>query len=250
MTTAIPVVLAGASGKTGREVGRAIHQAHDMNLIAAIGQNHAGSTLQDLWSEPAASLTVRRSLDEVDVAYAVMVDFTEHLSCYERIMEAISRRWDIVVGTTGFTAEERVAIARAVEHYHVGAVLIANFSLGAWVMEQLAKQASRYFKKAEILEAHADTKKDKPSGTAKRMAQILAESWETAPDMIPAHAIRLPGMVAHQAVVFGASGQILTLRHDVHDRSAYAQGVLASIRKVSDFRGQVVQDLGDIMGSD
>lgn len=82
------------------------------------------------------------------------------------------------------------------------------------------------------------------------MAQLLADSWDTPVDAIPVHALRLPGMVAHQAVVFGASGQILTLRHDVHDRSAYAAGVLAAIRKVRSFSGHVVQDFGRIMDPD
>ncbi|OLZ10734.1 4-hydroxy-tetrahydrodipicolinate reductase [Sulfobacillus thermosulfidooxidans] len=249
MTTSIPVVLAGASGKTGREVGKAIYHADDMNLIGAIAQRHAGSMLTDLWAEPVP-IVVKESLTQIQAPYAVLVDFTEHQSSYQRICEAVSRGWDIVVGTTGFTSEERESITQLVARYQVGAVLIANFSLGAWVMEQLAKQASQYFKKAEVLEAHADTKKDKPSGTAKRMAQLLADSWETSVDAIPVHALRLPGMVAHQAVVFGASGQILTLRHDVHDRSAYAAGVLAAIRKVRSFSGHVVQDFGRIMDPD
>lgn len=246
MTTSIPVVVAGASGKTGREVGKAILTAHDMELVGAIAAHHAGAALKDIWSEPV-SLIVQTNLAEIDVPYAVLVDFTEHQSSYQRVREAITRRWDIVVGTTGYTSTEREIIGSLVRQYQVGAVMIANFSLGAWVMEQLAKQASRYFQKAEILEAHADTKRDKPSGTAGRMAKILAESWEVDSKAIPIHSVRLPGMVAHQAVVFGTSGQILTLRHDVHDRTAYAQGVLASVRKVSDFRGRVVEDLAEII---
>ncbi|MCL4494946.1 MAG: 4-hydroxy-tetrahydrodipicolinate reductase [Firmicutes bacterium] len=246
MTTSIPVVVAGASGKTGREVGKAIAHAPDMEVVGAIAAHYAGSALKDLWSEPV-SVILQRNLSDIDAPYAVLVDFTERHSSYQRVTEAIVRGWDIVVGTTGFSADERGSIDSLVRQYHVGAVMIANFSLGAWVMEQLAQQASRYFKKAEVLEAHTDTKKDKPSGTAARMAQILAESWEINAVDIPVHSIRLPGMVAHQAVVFGTMGQTLTMRHDVHDRTAYAQGVLAAVRKVSGFRGRVVYDLGEII---
>ena len=239
-------MVAGASGKTGREVGKAILKAPDMELIGAIAAHHVGTALKDLWSE-SVSLVVQAHLADLNTSYAVLVDFTERQSSYERVTDAIIRGWDVVVGTTGFTQEERRSIDSLVRRYEVGAVLIANFSLGAWVMEQLAKQASHYFERAEVLEAHADTKKDQPSGTAARMAQMLAESWEIDPQAIPIHSLRLPGMVAHQSVVFGTSGQILSLRHDVHDRTAYAQGVLASVRRVHNFRGRVIQDLSEII---
>ncbi len=247
METKIKVVVAGATGKTGKEVGRAVTRAADMELAGALGHSHAGMALGDLWGDPDLPVMVSRNMADITAPYAVLVDFTEPESAYGRMMEAIARRWDIVVGTTGFSGRQYEEIAEMVRRYQVGAVIIANFSLGAWIMERLALEASRYLNRAEVLEAHPDTKKDRPSGTARRMAGLLADSWQRDVSTVPVHSVRLPGMVAHQAVIFGASGQTLTLRHDVHDRSAYSAGVLAAVRRVREFGGTVVQDMGDII---
>lgn len=243
----IPAILAGATGRTGKEVGRAIYHAEDMELIGAIASRHRGQNLGAIWGEADLSLVVSGNLAEIKADYAVLVDFTEAESSYGRLIEAVNRGWDIVVGTTGFNREQRETLAYLVEKNQVGAALIANFSLGAWILEKLSQEAAQYLGQVEVIEAHTDTKRDRPSGTAKRMAEVLGHLLKRDPAAIPVHSIRLPGMVAHQSVVFGASGQIVTLRHDVHDRSAYADGVLAAIRKVRDLRGRVVQDLGEII---
>jgi len=246
-TQPIPVVLAGATGKTGSAVGKAVWDAHDMELAAAVARRHRGVSLGLLWGIPELTVTLTADLAEIERDYAVLVDFTEPESAYPRLVEAISRGWDIVVGTTGFSRREREHLAELVESRQVGAAVIANFSLGAWVAERLAIEASRYLGQVEVIEGHHQTKKDRPSGTAKRMAELLADAMGRDVDSIPVHSIRLPGMVAHQAVVFGSSGQLITIRHDVHDRSAYAAGVLAAIRQVHTFRGRVVNDLGEIL---
>lgn len=129
----------------------------------------------------------------------------------------------------------------------MGTALIVNFSLGAWVAERLARQASHYFDAVEMLEAHHTDKHDRPSGTATAMAALLGESLKRPADSITVHSLRLPGMVAHQAVVFGAQGQVLTIRHDVHDRSAYVDGVLVAIRQVHRLGGRMVSDLGEVL---
>lgn len=243
----IPVVLAGATGRTGQAVGLAIHAAGDMELVGAIGHSHRGEHLGALWNDANLDLSIVGDLGEIRQDYAVLVDFTEHGSAYARLKEAISRKWDVVVGTTGFTLEERLELGRMVEAENVGAALIANFSIGAWVLEKIALETSQYFEAAEVIEEHHAAKKDRPSGTALRMADLLAKSWRRDPSDIPVHAVRLPGMVAHQTVIFGASGQVVSLRHDVHDRTAYAEGVLRAIRKIHELRGRVVNDLGDVL---
>ncbi|MCL8207660.1 MAG: 4-hydroxy-tetrahydrodipicolinate reductase [Actinomycetia bacterium] len=250
MAERIRVALAGATGRTGREVGRAVVAAPDMELVAAIGARHAGEHLGALWGDPDLDVTIVDSVARAAAAAPeVLIDFTEAESAFPRLMEAVARGWSIVVGTTGFRAEQREALARAVAEHQVGAALIANFSVGAWVAERLAEQAARYFTAVEVVEGHHATKKDRPSGTALRMATLLARTWRRDPDDIPVHAIRLPGLVAHQTVIFGAAGQVLSIRHDVHDRSAYADGVLAAVRKMHSLRGRLVDDLGDILQS-
>jgi 4-hydroxy-tetrahydrodipicolinate reductase len=248
MAERIRVALAGATGRTGREVGRAVLAAPDMELVAAIGARHAGEHLGALWGEPDLDVTIVESVAQAaNAAPEVLIDFTEAESAFPRLLEAVRRGWSIVVGTTGFRAEQRQALAEAVAEHQVGAALIANFSVGAWVAERLAEQAARYFTAAEVVEGHHATKKDRPSGTALRLAALLAKTWRRDPEDIPVHAIRLPGLVAHQTVIFGAAGQVLSIRHDVHDRSAYADGVLAAVRKMHQLRGRLVDDLGEIL---
>ena len=244
----IGVVIAGASGKTGQAVGKACNQAKDMVVVGAIGQRHAGENLGTLWGDSELSLTIAEHTDQISYPDAVLVDFTEPTSAFFRIMEALERGWDVVVGTTGFTPIQRNAFKDMVQKTGVGGVLVANFSLGAYVLESLARHAAQYFSTVEILEGHAMTKLDRPSGTAHRMVETLGEALDRPLDTIPIHSLRLPGMVAHQAVVFGAEGEVITLRHDVHDRQAYVNGVLTAIRGVRRFRGRLVTDLGELMG--
>ncbi len=244
----IPVVVAGITGKTGEAVGKAIHQASDMCLVGAIAARHAHEHLGARWNDETLDLSMVSQIEDLDsMPYAVLVDFTEPESAAHRIQWAVSRRWDIVVGTTGFSLEHRRRIEQLVDQYQVGAALIANFSIGAWFLERMAVEASRLFEVGEVIEAHHASKRDRPSGTAKRMASLLAESWRRQPEDIPVHSIRLPGLVAHQTVIFGAEGQLLTFRHDVHDRSAYGKGVVMAIRKIHEFRGRVVSDLTDVL---
>lgn len=242
------VAMAGATGKTGREVARAVATAADMELVAAIGSRHVGEHLGHLLGLSSLDVTVVASVDEAARSEPqILVDFTEVSSAYERLLAAVERQWSIVVGTTGFSYEQRTALAAAVTRHQVGACLIANFSIGSWVAERFAEEAAHYFSDAEVVESHHAQKKDRPSGTAGRMAALLARTWRRAPDDVPIHSIRLPGMVAHQSVIFGAAGQVLTIRHDVHDRTAYAAGVLAAIRRMHALKGQLVEDLGAVM---
>ena len=244
----IPVILAGATGRTGEAVGRAICEAPDLNLVGAISERHRGEHLGARWNLPSLDVVLAGSVDELaGVDDAVLVDFTEAGSAFPRLKAAVRRGWDIVVGTTGFSAVEREELEALVKAAQVGAAVIANFSIGAYALERLAVETSRWFEAAEILEGHHAQKRDKPSGTALHMADLLAQALKKSPGDIPVHSIRLPGLVAHQAVVFGAKGQVVTLRHDVHDRSAYAEGALAAIRKVRSVSGRLMSDLGEVL---
>lgn len=248
-TNPIPVVLAGATGKTGGAIGRALVKDARYRLVGALSRHHAGESLGLIWGETQVDVVLTSDLGTVDLEYAVLVDFTEPDSAIARLIAAVERGWDIVVGTTGFGADDRERLSRLVEERHVGAAVIANFSLGAFVAELLAKEAARYFHAVEVVEEHHARKKDRPSGTAKVMASVLGEAMKRPADSIPVHSLRLPGLVAHQAVVFGAEGQVLTIRHDVHDRTAYIEGVLAAIDQVQRIRGVVMNDLGSVLES-
>lgn len=245
----IPVVMAGASGRTGRVVGVGVHQSEDMEIIGAIGNRTAGLSLQSVWGLDDLDGVIRADIADIDGADAVLVDFTDAASAVPRLLSALERGWDVVVGTTGFTQHHMTMFADIVRETGAGAAFIPNFSVGAWAVEQMAQWASRYFSGVEIIEAHGPAKIDRPSGTARRMATLLAEGLDKPFDSIPIHSIRLNGMVAHQTVVFGAADQVVSLRHDVHGRTAYVEGVLSAIRTVRGERGRLITTMSEVWGN-
>jgi 4-hydroxy-tetrahydrodipicolinate reductase len=265
----IPVVINGAAGKMGREVVKAVAQAPDMNLMGAIDTSaeHQGKDAGELagLSEPL-EVPITNQLEpmlgyvagERQMQPGVMVDFTHPDSIYDNIRSAIAYGIRPVVGTTGLSPEQIQDLADFAEKASTGCLLIPNFSIGMVLLQQAAVTASQYFDHVEIIELHHNQKADAPSGTAIQTAQMLAEMGKTfnppaveetekikgargsqALDGIRIHSIRLPGLVAHQEVIFGAPGQIYTLRHDTSDRACYMPGVLLAIRKVLQLKSLV-----------
>ncbi len=256
----IPVLVNGAAGKMGREVVRAIAQSEDMTLVGAVDRN---PQYQDRDAGELAGLSEPLEIPitnqfEPMLAFAaqekqpaVMVDFTHPSSIYNNIRSAIAYGVRPVVGTTGLNAEQIADLADFADKASTGCLIIPNFSIGMVLLQQAAVAASQYFDHVEIIELHHNQKADAPSGTAIQTAEILAEmgkpfnpalveETEKLPGArgslasvgIRIHSIRLPGLIAHQEVIFGAAGQVYTLRHDTSDRACYMPGVLLAIRKV------------------
>jgi 4-hydroxy-tetrahydrodipicolinate reductase len=152
----------------------------------------------------------------------VAVDFTRPDAVLANVTESLAELVPVVIGTTGFELEQvdRMAREAGVPCFHA-----PNFALGAVLMMRFAEQASRAFARAEIVELHAETKRDAPSGTAKATAARMGGD-------VPIHSVRLPGLVAHQEVVFGGEGETLTIRHDTSSREVFAPGVLRAIEAV------------------
>jgi dihydrodipicolinate reductase len=188
----------------------------------------------------------------------VIVDFTHPDSVYDNVRSAIAYGIRPVVGTTGLSPEQLQSLADFAEKASTGCLVIPNFSIGMVLLQQAAVTASRYFDHVEIIELHHNQKADAPSGTAIQTAQLLAELGKTfnpalveetekipgargslASEGIRIHSVRLPGLIAHQEVIFGAPGQIYTLRHDTSDRACYMPGVLLAIRKVLQLKSLV-----------
>lgn len=254
----IPVVVNGAGGKMGQAVIKALTQATDMNLVGAVDRNPAyyGQDVGELVGHEALEVPITNDLQATLVLAsqerhpAVMVDFTHPNSVYENVRSAIAYGVHPVVGTTGLSQEQLHDLADFADKASIGGAVIPNFSIGMVLLQQAAAQASKYFDHVEIIELHHNQKADAPSGTALQTAQILAEfgkpynpslvtetetlsgarGGQTA-DGIRIHSIRLPGLIAHQAVLFGAPGELYTLRHDTSDRACYMPGVLLAIRK-------------------
>ncbi|MEA5576287.1 4-hydroxy-tetrahydrodipicolinate reductase [Anabaena sp. UHCC 0451] len=265
----IPVIVNGAAGKMGREVIKAVAQAPDMILMGALDtspehQDKDAGELAGL-SEPL-EVPITNQLEpmlgyvagERQLQPGVMVDFTHPDAVYDNVRSAIAYGIRPVVGTTGLSPEQIQNLTDFAEKASTGCLLIPNFSIGMVLLQQAAVTASQYFDHVEIIELHHNQKADAPSGTAIQTAQLLAELGKTfnvpqveetekiagargslADEGIRIHSVRLPGLIAHQEVIFGAAGQIYTLRHDTSDRSCYMPGVLLAIRKVNQLKSLV-----------
>lgn len=257
----IPVLVNGAGGKMGREVVKAVAQAEDMTLMAAIDPNPAlqGQDVGELVGLEPLEIPIS-STSEFEPMLAmvsqekqlgVMVDFTHPDSVYDNIRSAIAYGVRPVIGTTGLSPHQIQELAEFADKASTGCLVIPNFSIGMVLLQQAAAQASQYFDHVEIIELHHNQKADAPSGTALQTAQLLAEFGKSfnppsvaeteklagargsmADANIRIHSVRLPGLIAHQEVIFGSAGQIYTLRHDTSDRACYMPGVLLAIRKV------------------
>ena len=161
--------------------------------------------------------------DEPDVAgLDAAVDFTTPEAAPGNVRAALEQGVSCVVGTTGWDAQQLDGLAR---ERGLRLFVAPNFSLGAVLMMRFAEQAAQYFPRAEIIELHSEAKKDAPSGTAALTAKLIGGDPVI-------HSVRLPGLVAHQEVIFGGEGQLLTIRHDTTARESFADGVLLALEKL------------------
>jgi 4-hydroxy-tetrahydrodipicolinate reductase len=204
----IKVAVAGAAGRMGQTVCRAVQAAPDMELIGR--------------ADPALGTSV----GDVLAAAEVLVDFTVPETAVDNARQALAAGVHVVIGTTGFDPEELTGVTGA------NVFVAPNFAIGAVLMMQFAAEAAKHMARAEIIELHHDRKLDKPSGTAARTAALMAAARGGDYD-VPIHSIRLPGLVAHQEVILGDVGQTLTIRHDSTDRESFMPGVLLAVRKVA-----------------
>jgi 4-hydroxy-tetrahydrodipicolinate reductase len=221
----IKVAVAGAAGKMGQTVCAAVGAAEDMELVAR--------------ADPALDTSLGEALEH---GPEVLVDFTVPDSALANAREAIAAGVHVVIGTTGFDPSALAGFAGA----DANVFMAPNFAIGAVLMMRFAAEAARHMPRAEIVELHNDRKVDAPSGTAARTARLMTEA---APELgeIPIHSVRLPGLVAHQEVIFGDVGQTLTIRHDSIDRESFMPGVLLAIRRVGGLAESPVVGLEELL---
>jgi 4-hydroxy-tetrahydrodipicolinate reductase len=187
-------------------------------------------------ADPALGTSLPEALSEAHPD--VVVDFSIPDTVFENAMLCIDRGAHVVVGTTGLTADQVEQLEAATRDAPANCFIAPNFAIGAVLMMEAAKLAAPHMPDCEIIELHHDQKLDAPSGTAKRTAGLIAA--ETGRAEPPIHSVRLPGLVAHQEVLFGGLGQTLTIRHDSISRESFMPGVLLAVRKVGDLDGLVV----------
>lgn len=235
----INIAVCGSNGKMGQEVIKAVNTADDMTLVAKI----------DIKDGEFATIKDAKNSVSIDV----LIDFTQPKSIYENALYCLNNNINIVIGTTGLSDEQIAELKSLSEKYNTGCFIAPNFSTGAVLMMMFAKMASKYFNNAEIIELHHNRKKDAPSGTSIKTALMMSEENDNftagnCPEIetlagargaasynnIHIHSIRMPGYIASQEVMFGADGQILTIRHDSMNRECYMDGVLRAVRYTSD----------------
>ncbi|MEO7429837.1 MAG: 4-hydroxy-tetrahydrodipicolinate reductase [Acidimicrobiales bacterium] len=252
----IRVGVFGAAGRMGRTVCEAVVADPELELVAAVDPEHAGIDLRQL-APVDIDLAVSPSADALLAAKAdVVVDFTVLDASRQNLAFAADHGIHAVVGTTGFTAADLEHLAAS---FTSSSCLIApNFAIGAVLMMRFAEMAAPWFETAEIIELHHNQKVDAPSGTAMRTAERMAaasDRWAPDPTVrvvrdgargatgfggISVHSVRLSGLVAHQEVLLGTTGQTLTIRHDSYDRSSFMPGVLLAVKQVADRPGLTV----------
>ncbi len=230
----IKVGVLGARGRMGAEVVKAVTEAADLELVAAID---LGDSLETLKSSGAQ----------------VVVDFTTPDSVMSNLEFLANNGIHAVVGTTGFDAARIATLEKLIAaNPSVGILIAPNFAIGAVLMMEFATKAAKYFESAEIIELHHPNKVDAPSGTAARTAELMTKARKDSglsamPDAtttsldgargatvgeIPVHSVRLRGLIAHQEVLLGGLGETLTIRHDSLDRAGFMPGVLLGVRSI------------------
>jgi 4-hydroxy-tetrahydrodipicolinate reductase len=206
----IRVVVSGAAGRMGQAVCETVEGAGDTELTAK--------------ADPALGVELAEVLSEADV----VVDFTTPDTALANAKVCLAAGVHVVVGTTGFDLDQ---LREAAEASEANCFVAPNFAIGAVLLMEVAQKIAPHMPECEIIELHHDKKLDAPSGTAKRTAELIAAAGGHVHK--PIHSVRLPGLVAHQEVVFGGAGQTLSIRHDSIDRHSFMPGVLLAVQKVS-----------------
>ncbi|MDD3653092.1 MAG: 4-hydroxy-tetrahydrodipicolinate reductase [Desulfotomaculaceae bacterium] len=246
------VIVNGAFGRMGREVMKAVWNSEDMELVGAVDSVGVGTEIGTLIDTTDCRIFLENNLEETLTRLRpdVAVDFTTPRVVFQNSMTIIKNGVHPVIGTTGMSSTQIQELIDLSQRLEIGGVIAPNFAIGAVLMIKFATEAARFMPNVEIIELHHDQKIDAPSGTSIKTAEAICEQrgdfqqglateYENINGArggkfnggIRIHSVRLPGLVAHQEVIFGGLGQTLTIRHDSINRESFMPGVLLGIRK-------------------
>ncbi|KTB48377.1 4-hydroxy-tetrahydrodipicolinate reductase [Dehalogenimonas alkenigignens] len=258
----IRVAVQGALGQMGREVIKAVAAAPDMTLTGGCDARAPENTMSFDGVELFITADVNKCL--VKTKPDVVVDFSLASAVPQTAETAARAGVSLVIGTTGLTPQVLARLETLTREFNIGIVVAPNFALGAVLMMELARTAAKYLDWAEIIELHHEKKADAPSGTAIATARMMQAARETPFESpkdetehksrgeefygVPIHSVRLPGLVAHQEVIFGTVGQTLSIRHDSISRDSFMPGVLLAVREIAKRRGQFIFGLNKLLG--
>ncbi|WP_316569804.1 4-hydroxy-tetrahydrodipicolinate reductase [Neobacillus sp. YIM B06451] len=248
----IRMVIAGPRGRMGSEAVKLAAETNGFELVAVLDRKNDGRKLGEIGHFPLPEVPVYSDIEEClqSVKADVLVDLTVPEAGMHHARTALVHNVRPVIGTTGFSTEDLEELKELSAEKGIGCIIAPNFAIGAILMMKFAKMAAKYFENVEIIEMHHDKKLDAPSGTAIKTAQLISEEREARkqghPDekeTLPGargadiegmkiHSVRLPGLIAHQEVLFGSDGQTLKIRHDSYTRASFMSGVKTAVETV------------------
>jgi len=265
---AIKIIIAGPRGRMGSEAVKLVNNTAHFNLVAAIDHKHDGMMLSDVEgfqniSNVPIFSDIEKCLQSIEAD--VLIDLTTPEVGMHHARTALQYNVRPVVGTTGFTQEDLKELQQLCYEKELGCIIAPNFAIGAVLMMKFSQLAAKYFADVEIIEMHHDQKLDAPSGTAVKTAEMISAVRELKQqghpneketikgarggvyDGMHIHSVRLPGLVAHQEVLFGSDGQTLTIRHDSYHRGSFMSGVKVAVESVME-HNNFVYGLENILG--
>ncbi|MBM7647974.1 4-hydroxy-tetrahydrodipicolinate reductase [Bacillus ectoiniformans] len=248
----VKIIIAGARGRMGAEAVKMVQETESFQLVAVLDHKHEGKLLSEIEGFSGADVPIFTDMNKcfTEIEADVLIDLTTPETGYIHTKTALEHHIRPVVGTTGFTDSQLEELKQLAEEKGLGCIIAPNFAIGAVLMMKFSEMAAKYFQDIEIIELHHDKKLDAPSGTAVKTAQMMAEVRETKTqghpdeketiqgargadfDGMRIHSVRLPGLIAHQQVLFGEDGQTLTIRHDSYNRASFMSGVKMCVETV------------------
>lgn len=253
MDNKVKIIIAGPRGRMGSEAVKLVNTTEHFELLAVIDHKHEGQMLSDLEGfHHINNVPIYTDLEKClqSTNSDVLIDLTTPEVGMYHAKTALHYHVRPVVGTTGFTPSDLAELERLCQEKNLGCIIAPNFAIGAVLMMKFSQIAAQYFNDVEIIEMHHDQKLDAPSGTAVKTAEMISAVRESKKQGHPneketiagargadytgmhIHSVRLPGLVAHQQVLFGSEGQTLTIRHDSYNRGSFMSGVKVAVEKV------------------
>ncbi|MBF0547423.1 MAG: 4-hydroxy-tetrahydrodipicolinate reductase [Candidatus Riflebacteria bacterium] len=235
------VAVIGCCGKMGQVVCRALLSSHEYELAAGFDISSVGEDLGQMLNVSQLGINIsnniQKGLNESRTDLAI--DFTTPNTATSNVAQCLQAKVPVLVGTSGIPTEDREKLSLLSEKTNTQVLIVPNFAIGAILMMNFAKKAAAYFSNVEIIELHHPQKLDKPSGTALNTREILNAVLEKkeSDEPIPIHSVRLPGLTAHQEVIFGGIGQLLTIRHDSFNRESFIPGIFLALKQLTETRG-------------
>ncbi|MFZ2958739.1 MAG: 4-hydroxy-tetrahydrodipicolinate reductase [Candidatus Ozemobacteraceae bacterium] len=236
------VAVIGCLGKMGQTVCRSLLASQEYELAAGIDISGIGEDLGQMLHTGNLGIPISNNLQKVlgESCIEIAIDFSTPTSVTSNVAQCLQEGIPVLVGTTGISSEDREKLSLLSDKTGTQVLIVPNFAVGALLMMEFAKKAARYLPHCEIIEMHHPQKLDKPSGTALLTREIIEKELghkENDESIIPIHSVRLPGLTAHQEIIFGDLGQTLTIRHDSFQRESFLPGIYLGLKQLLSCEG-------------